>query len=80
MVAVLEAASLSDKLQYEDQIARSSPSEWLNNLPAMMWKVIHQPSGIALMEIMLASRADPELTARLQEMQTSIYDRARSLS
>ena len=78
MVAVMEEVSRDDGLQYEAQIAQSSAVEWLNHLPAMMWKVISQPSGIALMEIMLASRADPELASRLRDMQTAIYDRARS--
>lgn len=77
MVAVMAEVSLGDKLEYETQIQQSSAAEWLNKLPAMMWSVISRPSGVAVMEIMLASRADPELAERLRMMQTAIYERAR---
>src|SRR3546814_15011582 len=60
------------------QIAKSSATEWLNQLPAMMWGVISRPAGVAVMEIMLASRADPDLAERLRAMQTAIYQRAQS--
>lgn len=78
MVAILEAVSQADKLQYDAQIDATSALEWMNDLPAMMWKVISQPSGVAVMEIMLASRADPELAERLRLMQTAINDRGRA--
>lgn len=78
MVAVMEAVSVADGAEYEAQIAESSAVEWLNRLPAMMWGVISRPSGVAIMEIMLASRADPELAERLRAMQSAIYQRAQS--
>src|SRR3546814_19564727 len=62
----------------EAQIAKSSATEWLNQLPAMMWGVISRPAGVAVMEIMSASRADPDLAERLRAIQTAPYQRAQS--
>src|SRR3546814_807752 len=78
MVAGMEAVAAAEGAEYEAQIAKSSATEWLNQLPAMMWGVISRPAGVAVMEIMLASRADPDLAERLRAMQTAIYQRAQS--
>jgi len=37
-----------------------------------MWAVISRPSAIAVMEIMLAARSEPDLAARLREAQQKI--------
>ncbi|WP_066092651.1 TetR/AcrR family transcriptional regulator [Xanthomonas massiliensis] len=41
-------------------------------LPQLLWDVLGQPSGVAVLEIIQASRSDPELSARLRPVQIEI--------
>src|SRR3546814_16365495 len=75
MVAVMEAVAAADGAEYEAQNAKSSATEWLNQLPAMMRGVISRPAGVAGMEIMHASRADPALAERRQIGKASCRER-----
>jgi AcrR family transcriptional regulator len=72
MVAVVRAVFRKDADYYRQSVAEASPLDWLRSLPWTTWGAVSQPSGIAVMEIMLASRSDPELADRLREMQTKI--------
>jgi AcrR family transcriptional regulator len=72
MIAVLRAVYEQDSEHYERSVAALSPLEWLRALPATMWEVISRPSAIAVMEIMLAARSDPDLAAKLREVQQKI--------
>jgi len=72
MIAVLRAVYEQDSEHYQRSVAAMSPLEWLRSLPATMWEVISRPSAIAVMEIMLAARSDPELAAKLREAQQKI--------
>jgi AcrR family transcriptional regulator len=72
MIAVLRAVYEQDSEHYDRSVAAMSPMEWLRSLPTTMWEVISRPSAIAVMEIMLAARSDPELAARLREAQQKI--------
>jgi AcrR family transcriptional regulator len=47
---------------------RSVPSEW----PGMLWQVLSQPSGMAVIEILQASRSDPELADLVRPTQERI--------
>ena len=42
----------------------------------LAWRVLSKPSGYAVLEILLASRADPELAARVAPMQAAIEQTA----
>ncbi|HWM68842.1 MAG TPA: alpha/beta hydrolase fold domain-containing protein [Steroidobacteraceae bacterium] len=72
MIAVLRAVYDQDSEHYHRSVAATSPLEWLRSLPTTMWEVISRPSAIAVMEIMLAARSDPDLAARLRETQQKI--------
>jgi AcrR family transcriptional regulator len=72
MIAVLRAVYEQDSDHYQRSVAAMSPLEWLRSLPATMWEVISRPSAIAVMEIMLAARSEPDLAARLREAQQKI--------
>jgi AcrR family transcriptional regulator len=72
MLAVVRAVFEKDGDQYRRSVGILSPVEWMRQLPAVMWEVISQPSGIAVMEIMLASRSDPELAEKLRIIQQRI--------
>ncbi len=72
MLAVVREVFEQDSQQYNRSVSLMSPKDWLATLPATMWRVINQPAHIAAMEIMLASRSDPDLAVRLREMQGRI--------
>jgi AcrR family transcriptional regulator len=72
MLAVVRAVFEKDGEQYRRSVDALSPAAWIHQLPAIMWEVISQPSGIAVMEIMLASRSDPELAEKLRVIQQKI--------
>ncbi len=72
MLAVVNAVYRKDSDHYRRAMAALSPRAWMHELPSTMWATISQPSGIAVMEIMLASRSDPELAIKLREMQSRI--------
>jgi AcrR family transcriptional regulator len=48
----------------------------LSDWPEMLWEVISKPSGLAVLEILQASRSDPELAALVGPMQSKIEERA----
>ena len=72
MLAVVQSVFDEDGELYNGAARRMEPSEFLFRLPETMWAVISRPSGIAVMEIMLASRSDADLAERLRRSQTRI--------
>ncbi|MEO7680191.1 MAG: TetR/AcrR family transcriptional regulator [Sphingomonas sp.] len=72
VLAVVLAVYKSDSEHYSRALNALSPIEGMRAMPAIMWEVISRPSAIAVMEIMLASRSDPELADRLRRMQSEI--------
>jgi len=76
MLAVVAAVFEQDSLRYEQSVQAKPPLQWLRELPTTMWEVISQPSGTAVMEIMLASRSDAVLADQLRTMQRVIDLRA----
>lgn len=76
MLAVVDAVFQKDSEHYNQTVRAMDPVEWMHALPSTMWEVISQPSGIAVMEIMLASRSDPDLATKLRAMQNRINGQA----
>jgi AcrR family transcriptional regulator len=52
----------------------SRTSDWVE----LCWRVFSRPSGLATLEILLASRSDPELFAIVHPMQTALEGEAMS--
>lgn len=77
MLAVVRAVVREDGRLHDAAVARLGAAGWLDQLPEIMWSVISRPAGIAVMEIMLASRSDPTLATRLRALQTAIDADAR---
>jgi AcrR family transcriptional regulator len=80
MLAAVEHVFDQDSSFYAATIAAMDPKQFLIGLPEMMWGVISRPAGIAVIEIMLASRADPGLAERLRELQSDIDVRSHKWS
>ncbi len=72
MLAVVRAVFHEDGELYERSLKAISPRQWLREFPSTMWEVISRPAGIAVIEIMLASRSDPEFAKRLRTEQQQI--------
>ena len=72
MLAVVRAVFHEDGELYERSLKATSPRQWLREFPSTMWEVISRPAGIAVIEIMLASRSDPEFAKRLRAEQQQI--------
>ncbi|WP_035037604.1 TetR/AcrR family transcriptional regulator [Caulobacter sp. AP07] len=80
MLAVVQSVFESDSAAYNATILEMEPARWLVALPQTMWSVISRPSGIAVMEIMLASRSEPDLAEKLRAQQKRIDERAHEWS
>ena len=72
MLAVVQAVFERDGDLYNASIKSTTPAQWLRDLPNTMWDVISRPSGIAVIEIMLATRSDPALADELRTVQEAI--------
>ncbi len=56
----------------------SSPRERFYRFPELMWDVLTRPSAMAVLEIMMGSRSDAELAARLAPLQRQIENTSRA--
>ncbi|MES2057128.1 MAG: TetR/AcrR family transcriptional regulator [Pseudomonadota bacterium] len=72
MLAVVGAVYEADTEHYRRALTALSPAQWMKTLPATMWEAISCPSGVAVMEIMLASRSDDDLAVKLRALQSDI--------
>ena len=78
MLFVVRQAYVEELALYAELMdAVAEPRARLAGLPEMALKVLSRPAGVAVLEIMLGSRGDPALAARLGEVQRDIE--ARSL-
>ncbi len=80
MLSVVEAVFEEDGALYGRTIADMDPAAWLLALPETMWTVISRPAGIAVIEIMLASRSEPDLGEPLRRLQSRIDRQAHDWS
>ena len=78
MLSVVREVFEQDSATYNHSLRLLAPEAWLAALPAIMWQVISRPSAIAVIEIMLASRSDPDLAAQLRAIQGQIDKEAFS--
>ena len=78
MLAVVREVFEQDSAHYNRSVELLSPVEWMRTLPSTMWEVISRPSAIAVIEIMLASRSDPELNGKLHAIQSQIDQEAHA--
>ncbi len=78
MLAVVRAVFERDAEHYKQSILTVTPKEWMRSLADTVCEVVGRPSGIAVMEIMLASRSDPDLAGQLREIQLQIDSEAHA--
>jgi AcrR family transcriptional regulator len=57
---------------FRDLMEQGRVGSRLSDWPALLWDVFSRPSGVAVMEILVASRSDPELAALVLPMQAEV--------
>lgn len=57
---------------FRELMERAHTGSRVSDWPALLWDVFSRPSGVAVMEILVASRSDPELAALVLPMQAEV--------
>ncbi len=79
MLAVVRAAHERDSLSLRAGLAKiSDPLQRYFSLPDLAWEVMSGPSGIAVLEIMMSSRSNAALGARLAPLQSEIESESQA--
>ena len=72
MAAVIRTAYEREQHAYQDIATGTGRGARLSDWPDMLWEVLAKPSGLAVLEILQASRSDPELAALVAPMQAAV--------
>jgi len=82
MLFVVREAYAEELALYSALLAAiAEPGARIASLPEMVAKVLGRPAGMAVLEIMMGSRSDPELAQRLGDLQREIEaDSVRAIS
>ncbi len=73
MVAVFQSAHDADTAYLREHLEKVElPFDRVASLPKLTWNALSGPSGIAALEIMMASRSDHDLAQALESVQTQI--------
>lgn len=73
MLAVVSEVYDRETEEYRRRGATAaSPRERFFQFPELMWDVLTRPAAMAVLEIMMGSRSDPELAARLAPLERRI--------
>lgn len=72
MAAVIRTVYEQEHRSYREIAASRGRAAVLSDWPDMLWAVLSKPSGLAVLEVLQASRSDPELAALVMPMQAQI--------
>lgn len=72
MAAVIRSVYEREQHAYQAMAAGTARGSRLSDWPDMLWEVLSKPSGLAVLEILQASRSDPELAALVAPMQAAV--------
>jgi AcrR family transcriptional regulator len=79
MLAVVAEVYDRETMEYRRRgAAAATPRERFYQFPDMMWDLLTRPSAMAVLEIMMGSRSDPELASRLAPLQRRIETASRA--
>jgi AcrR family transcriptional regulator len=79
MLAVVGEVYARETQEYRVRGASApSPRERFFQFPDLMWDVLTRPSAMAVLEIMMGSRSDPDLAARLAPLEWQIEAASRA--
>lgn len=72
MAEVIRTVYEREQYAYQEIAADTGRGSRLSDWPDMLWEVLSKPSGLAVLEILQASRSDPDLAALVAPMQTAV--------
>ncbi|MDB5444518.1 MAG: hypothetical protein JWP86_872 [Phenylobacterium sp.] len=72
MLAVVSEVYGRETEEYRRRGAMASPRDRFFQFPDLMWDVLTRPSAMAVLEIMMGSRSDPDLASRLVPLERQI--------
>lgn len=72
MADVISAVYEREHREYQDLENADHRGMRMADWPEMLWEVLSKPSGLAVLEILQASRSDPELAALVGPMQARV--------
>ncbi len=72
MAEVIRSVYEREQRAYQEMAADGGRGARLSDWPDMLWEVLSKPSGLAVLEILQASRSDPDLAARVAPMQAAV--------
>lgn len=72
MREVLEHVYAREREAYLSLIRATGKGRRASDWPELMWEVLHRPDGVAVLEILQASRSDPELAKAVIPVQQSL--------
>jgi len=79
MLAVVSEVYARETQEYRVRGALApSPRERFFQFPDLMWDVLTRPSAMAVLEIMMGSRSDPDLATRLAPLEWQIEAASRA--
>lgn len=76
MADVISAVYEREHREYQELESLDHRGTRMSDWPELLWEVLSKPSGLAVLEILQASRSDPELAALVGPMQARIEERA----
>lgn len=76
MAEVISSVFEQEQRQYEDLAQQGLDLSKLEAWPELLWKVFSRPSGMAVIEILQASRSDQELAALVIPAQERVEQRS----
>ncbi|HWU95690.1 MAG TPA: TetR/AcrR family transcriptional regulator [Sphingomonas sp.] len=72
MAEVIGTVYARERIAYEEIAADTGRGAHISDWPEMLWEVLSRPSGLAVLEILQASRSDSELAALVTPMQARV--------
>lgn len=72
MAEVIRTVYEREQHAYQAMAAGTGRGSRLSDWPDMLWEVLSKPSGLAVLEILQASRSDPDLAALVAPMQAAV--------
>lgn len=72
MAEVIAAVYEGEQRAYEELTLGSKRGSRFGDWPELLWEVLSRPSGVAVLEILQASRSDAELAARVAPLESRL--------
>lgn len=76
MAEVIGVVYEEEHALYQEMLASNARGSRRSDWPEMLWEVLSRPAGMAVLEVLQASRSDPELAALVAPVQAAVEQRS----